>query len=202
MLVVHLPRLVWSLLLLSYAAVFNNRPTLTANPAEHLKRAQRILRRGRLSELLYAAIELRFTLERMVQRDIIFGEAVSNRVLDEPSPVKKLANLRRLAPESALPHEVFFVNRDTGDRVSFGRYIPLDEERVVQIHGRLGALLHRQEGVPLGLPDSQWYADTEAFLQQTSAYLEEVHERDSGFFDYEGLEQFEVVVVDSPYAGT
>jgi hypothetical protein len=99
---VHIPRMLFLGLLLSYSAVFNNRPTLTASPAEHLKRARKILRRGRLSEILYAALEVRFALERMAQRELVFAEAASNRMLREHDPVKKVANLQRLAPRCGI----------------------------------------------------------------------------------------------------
>jgi hypothetical protein len=102
----------------SYAAVFQNEPTLTASVHEHLGRARKILRRGRLSELLYAAIELRFALERMAQRELVFADMASKRMLKDYDPVKKLANLHRFAPEAAYEHEIYLVNRATGERSS------------------------------------------------------------------------------------
>ena len=133
--VVHVPRLIYLALLVSYAAVFGNRPTLTANPAEHIKRARKILRRGRLSELLYAAIELRFALERMAHRELIFAELASNRMLKEYDPVKKVANLHRLAPDAAFVHEIYLVNKATGERLKWAEYKPLDKPRVAAIQG-------------------------------------------------------------------
>jgi hypothetical protein len=191
--VVHIPRVLFLGLLISYGAVFENRPTLTANPAEHLKRARRILRRGRLSELLYAALEIRFALERMAQRELIFAEAASNRMLKEYDPVKKVASLQRLAPDAAFAHEIWFVNKTTGQRIKWAEYKPLDKTQVATIVGRLGDLLHPKEGLLLGVPDDQWYLNTRRFLEDALRYLLEVYKDNSPFFSYDGLDQFEMV---------
>ena len=135
--VVHIPKLLFLALLISYAAVFENRPTLTADPAEHLKRARKILRRGRLSELLYAAIEIRFALEQMAQRELLFAESASRRMRKEYDASKK----------------------DTGKRIKWGEYKPLDKARVAAIQGRLGDLLHPKDGLLLGVPDDPWYVE-------------------------------------------
>lgn len=142
----HVPRLMYFGLLVSYTAVFErNWPTLTADPAEHLKRAKRILRKGQLSELLYAALELRFALERMAQRELIFMDMATNRMLKEYDPVKKVKNLQRLAPEAAFAHEIYLVNKATGERFKWAEYKPLDKVRVAEIQGRLGDLLHPKD---------------------------------------------------------
>lgn len=46
-LIVHLPRLLFRLLMVSYAWVFNHHDNLTADPKEHLKRAKRLLKKKR-----------------------------------------------------------------------------------------------------------------------------------------------------------
>jgi len=191
--IVHIPRLVLLGLLVSYVAVFRNTPTLTASVREHIARARRILRRGRLSELLYAALELRFALERMAQHELIFAELASKRMLKDYDPVKKLANLHRLAPEAAYEHEIYLVNRTTGDRIKWAQYKPLDKARVAAIRGRLGDLLHPKEGLLLGIPTDPWYQATVQFLEESLAYLEAVHADNAPFFAYEGLEQFEMI---------
>lgn len=190
---VHLPRLIYHVLLVSYSAVFNNRPTLTANPAEHLRRAKKYLKRGRLSELLYAAVELRFALERMAQRDLLLTELASERILKEYDPSKKLANLYRIAPEAAYAHDIFLLNRNTGERIKWAEYKPLDRVRVAEIKGRLGDLLHPKDGLKLGIPDDPWYKDTTRFLNETAQYLSMVYEDNTPFFAYEAIENFEMV---------
>jgi hypothetical protein len=195
--VVHLPRLAYLGLLWSFAAVFNNRPTLTADPAEHLKRARKILRRGRLSELLYAALELRFALERMTQLDLIFADLATNRMLDDPSPVRKLASLHQIAPEATAAHDFLLVDKTTGERHKMGEYKPLDKARVSQIQGRLGDLLHPKEGLMLGVPDDPWYVETRRFLNETLEYLGKVHRDRSPFFTWDGVDAIEMVRTES-----
>lgn len=194
--IVHLPRLVFQLLLVSYAAVFNNRPTLTANPAEHLKRARKILNRGRRSEVLYAALELRFALERMAQRDLVLSDLASERILKEYDPSKKIANLHRIAPKAAYAHDIFLINKQTGERLKWGEYKPLDSNRVAAIKGRLGDLLHPKDGLRLGIPDDPWYIETMRFLNETEEYLSIIYRDNSPFFAYEGLDNFEVVRIE------
>lgn len=193
--VFHIPRLVYLSLSVSYAAVFNNRPTLTANPTEHIERARRILKRGRLSELLYAAIELRFALERMVQKDLVLARMASNRMLDEYNPTKKLSHLQRLDPNSAYGHDIYMVNKITGERFKWGSYKPLDKARVSTIQGRLGDLLHPKDGLSLGIPDDPWYVNTKQFLAESLDYLESVYKNNTSYFAFEGLEHVEMVKV-------
>jgi len=191
--IVHLPRLIYHMLLVSYAAVFNNRPTLTANSAEHLKRAKKFLKRGRLSELLYAGVELRFAVERMAQRDLLLTKLASERILKEYDPSKKLANLLRIAPEAAYAHDIFLFNRKSGERIKWAEYKPLDRARVAEIKGRLGDLLHPKDGLKLGISDDPWYKDTTRFLNETAQYLSMVYKDNTPFFAYEGIEFFEMV---------
>ena len=87
--IVHIPKLIYHALLLSYAAVFNKQENLTADPKKHLKRAKKLLRKNNNSLLLYAAVEIRFALERMVHNQLIFAEDVSKRMMNEYDPSKK-----------------------------------------------------------------------------------------------------------------
>jgi len=198
--VYHIPRLIYLGLLVSYAAVFNNRPTLTANPTEHIERARRILRKGYLSELLYAAVELRFALERMAQKDLILANMASNKMLDQYDPVKKLSNLHRIDPNSAYEHEIYMVNKVTGERFKWGNYKPLDKARVSYIQGRLGDLLHPKDGLCLGIHDDPWYINTKKFLMESLDYLQSVYKDNTSFFAFEGLEHIEMVKVSNEKA--
>jgi len=199
-LVIHLPRLIFKSFLLSYAVVFCNKPTLTADPAEHLKRAKKILKRARLSDLLYAGVELRFALERMAQRDLLLTKMASERVLKEYDPSKKVANLYRIAPEAAYAHDIFLLNKKTGERFKWGEYKPLDRERVAYIQGRLGDLLHPKDGLRLGIPEDPWYKETTRFLNETLDYLSRIHKDNAPFFGYKELENFEMVKAE-PFKG-
>jgi hypothetical protein len=162
--------------------------TLTANPREHIKRARTILQRGRLSEILYAALELRFAAERIPQLELIFAESASNRMLDEYSPVKKVASLRQLAPESEFAHDVEMLNRATGEWVKVAEYRPLDKSRISTIKGRLGALLHPRDDLMLGMPEEPWYRETYEFLCDSIDFLSDAYEGNTQFFTYEGVD--------------
>ncbi|HEY3380939.1 MAG TPA: hypothetical protein VGK32_04180 [Vicinamibacterales bacterium] len=197
----HLPRLVCLLLLASYAFVFNNPHNLTASPAEHIKRARRLLRGGRNSELLYAALELRFAVERMADHQLAMAEAASRRMLDQVDPKKKIRNLNRLDANSRYPHEIYFVNAETGQRVRWGEYKPLDEARIGSIKGRLGAVLHPKRGLLLGVTDDPWYTDTRRFLQETTQYLSDRYRDNTPFFALAGVKGIEMLRIETDETG-
>lgn len=193
--VYHIPRLIYLLLQISYAYVFNNPRNLTASPAEHIKRAKKLLRRGFNSELLYAALELRFALERMVQWELIMANMASNRMIKEYDPVKKVSYLRQLNSDSADFHEIYLVNPQTGERVKWGSYKPLDKKTVSTIQGRLGDLLHPQNGLLLGIKDDPWYTNTRSFLLTTADYLSVIQKDNQPFFAFYGQKNFEMVKI-------
>lgn len=192
----HIPHLIYRLLLASYAYVFNNPHNLTANPAEHLKRALRMLRGGRNSDLLYAALELRFALERMADHQLAMADAASRRMLDQADPQKKIRNLNRLDSDSRYPHQIYFVNSETGQRLKWGEYKPLDEGRVGTIKGRLGDLLHPKRGLLLGIGDDPWYTNTRRFLEDTATYLSERYKDNTPFFALAGAKGIEMLRVE------
>jgi len=177
---IHVPRLVWAALQWSYASAFHNRPNLTADPQEHLRRAKRLLRSRKNSQLLYAALEIRFALERIAHTDL-FHDSISNRVRKKYQPTKKLKGLNMAEPGAKVPHRMVLVHRETGERVPWGDFHPLDPARVSEIEGRLGDLLHPKVGLPLGVPDSPWYRETRAFLWEAHDSLASLPE-DRKFF--------------------
>jgi len=189
----HLPRLVFLGLQISYAYVFNRHDTLTADPNEHLRRARKLLRMHP-ADILYAALEVRFALERIAQRELIFTEKVSNRYLDEYDPVKKVKALRRIDPQSAHPHRIFFVDNALGIRLDWGQYKPLDQQKAAHYKGRLGDLLHPKDGLRLGIWNDPWYSDTEAFLAEAIDYLSTVAKDNTPFFALQDLANFEVIL--------
>ena len=196
--VFHLPRLFFLLLLVSYAYVFNRHDTLTADPKEHLKRAKKLLRR-QPADMLYAALEVRFALERIAQRELIFAEKASARSLDEYDPVKKVKALRRVDPQTAHPHRVFFVDKALGIRLDWGQYKPLDQQKAAYYKGRLGDLLHPKDGLRLGLWDDPWYRDTKVFLSEAIDYLSGLAQDNTPFFALQDLDNFEVVRSDDDF---
>lgn len=194
--IVHIPRIIYRLLLLSYALVFNYQENLTADPKVHLKRARKLLK-GQNAQLLYAALEVRFALERMIQRELILAEKASGKELKEYNPVKKVKALRPLDEDTEYPHQIFFVNRETGERYNWGQYKPLDEERVKQIQGKLGDLLHPKVGLRLGISNDPWYTETREFLSASIDYLSTVLVNNTPFFAFEGLDFIEMVKIEN-----
>ena len=106
---------------------------------------------------------------------------------------KKLANVRRIAPESAFPHEIYIVDKVTGERFRWGAYKPLQSTRVARINGRLGDLLHAKVGLNLGIRDDPWYVNTRRFLEETADYLMERNTDSTPFFTFEGLDHVELI---------
>jgi hypothetical protein len=195
--VYHLPRVFFQLLLVSYHAAFNPQDILTANPKEHLRRARKLLGANRNSQLLYAALEMRFALERMADFELVMANEATQRMIDEPDPVKKTKNLRRLSPEASHAQQIFLINKTTGERVAWGQYRPLDLTRVREIQGRLGDLLHPKRGLGLGLPSDPWYEQTRHFLLETHDYLCDASKANTPFFAFEGLAHIEMVRLDN-----
>jgi hypothetical protein len=192
----HVPRLLYRLLKVSYAWVFNNHENLTASPAEHLSRARRRLK-SHNSQLLYAALEIRFALERMIHTELIFASKATERSLKEYDPIKKLRALHRLDEATKHPHTIYLIDRATGERHEWGQYKPLDLDRIAMIQGRLGDLLHPKTGLALGVWDDPWYVDTRAFLRDAESYLSSVLKGNSHFFGSEGLAHIDMVRAES-----
>lgn len=187
----HLPRVIIALLELSYAYVFNNKTNLTANPKEHLKRANKLLRKKQNSLLLYAALELRFALERIVHFQLLLANG-SNKMLKEYDPVKKRKNISFLDSEADFPHNIFYRNKQTGERFLWGVYKPLNEEKVSSIKGRLGDLLHPKDGISLGVSDDVWYIDTRKFLIEAIEFLGNHLKNNEQYFTFKNIKDFEI----------
>ena len=190
--VFHIPRLLYLLLQLSYSYVFKNEFNLTANPKEHLKRAKKLLRQRKNSLLLYVALELRFALERMVHHQLILTNEASNQMLKKYDPLKKRKNISNIDPNADYEHDIFWINRETGERIPWGTYRPLDIEKVARIKGMLGDLLHPKEGISLGIADDPWYIETRKFLKESLEYLDKMYKNNEPFFLYKDLDQFEL----------
>lgn len=181
--------------MVSYAYVFNRHDNLTASPKEHINRARKLLR-GQNSQLLYAALELQFAIERMAQWELIFSAKASERVLDDPNPVKKVKALHLINQETAYEQKIYIINKATGARLEWGRYKPLDKVRTVYIQGRLGDLLHPKDGLPLGIWNDPWYNQTRTFLLESLDYLSNVVKDNTPFFSVSDLSNFEMVRVE------
>ncbi|MDP2208638.1 MAG: hypothetical protein Q8K98_07670 [Bacteroidota bacterium] len=188
----HIPRFLFSVMEISYAYVFNNQSNLTANPEEHLKRAKKMLNKNKNSLLLYVAIEIRFALERMIQHQLLLTDKISKRMLDEYNPVKKQNNILKLEPDSEFAHNIYFINKETNQKILWGAYKPFDSEKIKYIQGRLGDLLHPKDGIALGISNDKWYLDTREFLISSYKYLSDNLKDNYSFFLYKGIDNFEL----------
>jgi len=184
----HIPRL-----LLSYKYTFNNVENLTADPKEHIKRAKKLLAKNNNSVLLYAALELRFAIERLVKTELSFADKVSNSTWRKNDPAPQAKALRALDQRADFSHEIFFVSKHTKEKISMGIYKPLPIDKINKIEGRLGDLLHAKIGLSLGKSNDPWYVETRAFLQESADYLESVAENNVPFFAYANDKKFEII---------
>jgi len=184
----HLPKLIFLLLQMSYAAVFNNSINMTADPQEHLKRARKLLKKKHNSLLPYAALEMRFALERISKGDLYIS-SISNKTRKMYEPVKHISALRSTEPDSSYEHNMFLYNKETGAKIDLGKYKPLDQDKVATITGKLGDILHPKVGLPLGVTNCKWYRDTRRFLWETHNYLKEVIKDRRQYLGERGFDQ-------------
>ena len=94
------------------------------------------------------------------------------------------------------PHEIYLVIRETGERIKWGEYKPLDKARVAELQGRLGNLLHPKRGLSRGISNDPWYTNTHAFLRESAEYLAERYEGNTPFFTLSGIDHIELVRAD------
>lgn len=73
----------------------------------------------------------------------------------------------------------------------------MDEERVRQIQGKLGDLLHPKVGLRLGISNDPWYTETREFLSASIDYLSTVLMNNTPFFAFEGLDFIEMVKIEN-----
>jgi len=194
--VVHIPSFIFLLLQLSYATVFQNEHNLTASTKEHLARAKKLLSKKQNSLLFYAALELRFALERITYMNLLFERKASTNMLKQYSPTKHRSNLSSLNEKADQPHQIYFVDNKTKQRLYIGTYTPIDTVEVKKIEGQLGDLLHSKNGITLGVSDCVWYVSTRLFLNNTLKYLVKISEKNTPLGRYTSFDQFELVPVE------
>lgn len=177
-------------LLVSYESAFCSRKrNLTADPAEHIKRAKKMLNKNNNSNILYVAIELRFALERMAHNQILFANEASNRMIDEIDPLKKLKNISRIDNNADYPHEIYFENQNTKEKIKWAEYTPIDLKKAEVIKGKLGNILHAKEGLSLGLEDDPYYTNTKLFLKESLDYLQSLLKGYNNYFTLKGIKE-------------
>lgn len=168
---------------LKWSFSFHSAPNLTASPKEHLQRARKLLREPN-SHLFYAAIEIRFALERITRDQIIWADKLSNKDLKEYNSYRNIKTLRRLYEDSKYPYDIYFKLPHSEQMIKLGQYKPLDESKVKFIYNKLGELLHAQFGLKFGIADDPWYIETRKFLKESIDYLECNIRDNSNFFHH------------------
>jgi len=202
--VYHVPKLIFLSLQVLYALVFNNQENLTADPEEHLKRAESLLKKKKNSLLLYAALEIRFASERMIDNQLSLADNVSKKTLKKYDPVKKKKAMTKLDPNSDKHQKIFFINKDTGQRFSWGTYKPVELDKIKDIKNKLGDLLHPKVGLNLGISDDPWYLETRKFLVDSLVYLKDNMKNNKFYFAYSNVDNFEMEIINEnkPAANT
>jgi len=189
----HLPKWLYLQLQLSYLMIFHKSKNLTADPKEHLKRAEELLKKKDNSLILYAALEIRFATERMVDSQLQFSEEVSENTLKKYDPVKKKKAMTKIDLESDYEQEIYLTNRENGDKIKWGMYKPLELEEIRKIRDRLGDLLHPKVGLNLGIPNDPWYVETKLFLNKSLKYLKDNLIDNNYYFAYKNMDHFEFI---------
>lgn len=191
--VFHIPKIIFVALQLSFTKVFNNPSYMTADVGEHLRRSRKLLKRGLNSELPYAAIELRFAVERMVQHDTWLAQEISMRIKKNPDPVKQLKTMQTLNENSKYPHDLIWQNEETGEQMKWGEYKPLNLDRINEIKGKLGDMLHPGTGPRTGFAGRDWADRMRSFLLESIDYIDSVYKKRTPFFLYQDIEHIQLV---------
>ena len=189
----HLPKLIWNLAMLSYYSVFGRQDNLTANPKEHLRRAENLLNKNRNSLLLYAALEIRLAAERIIENQLMFSEKVSMNAIKKSDPVKHTQIMEKIDPDSLKEHEIRFTIKETGETIHWGNYKPVELARIKEIKNRLGDLLHAKKGIRFGIAADPWYKETREWLRESLIYLKERVKDNNYYFSLKNVENFELI---------
>jgi hypothetical protein len=122
--------------------------------------------------VFYAALELRFTFEKIL---IKHGFASSNYT----KPFEKM-NWKPSQLQESLEKEFsqrinlarayrFFIETDN-EPVNFGYFLPIDQE-LFSMFGRLNKYLHAQWAIPIGLPNDVWQKANSQILRDFAEKL-------------------------------
>lgn len=168
--------------------MFDNK--LTADPKEHIRRAFVLLKQNNNSLLLYAALELRLGIERIMHNQLSLSEDATNNALSNNDPKRKKLIMNKIDPESDGDYKIYL--NDGVERILFGIYKNIPESKIKTIEGRLGNLLHMKPGLNLGIENDPWYKETRLFLTETANYLLERITDSQYYFSYKDVPNFEL----------
>lgn len=166
---------------------------LTADPKEHIKRAKLLLDFNNNALLLYAALELRLAAERLQHNQLSLSEhaTINNKKGNDPKKKKLIMN--NIDPDSDFDSKIYYNDSKSGNRIYWGEYKNISTQKIKNIEGRLGNLLHMKEGLKLGINNDPWYTDTRNFLSDTADYFDERLTNSDYYFSFTNLDNFELV---------
>jgi len=173
--------------------MFNSK-TLTADPSEHLRRAKILLDLENDSLLLYAALEMRLAIERIIHNQLTLSELHSKKEKKKNDPKRKKLIMGKLDPNSDYDCDIFYIDENTQKNIYWGTYKNIPTQKVKKIEGKLGNLLHMKLGVKLRNEEDQWYTETRDFLTKNCRYLTERITDSIYYFNFQNMENYEFVI--------
>lgn len=167
-----------------------NTKLLTADPKEHIRRSELLLGFENNSFLLYAALELRLALERIIHNQYTLSEEQKRGSKKKNDPKRKKLIMNMIDPSSDHDYEIYYVDPQTSEEIFWGVYKNISEKWVKEIDGKLGSLLHMKLGLNLGIETDPWYNKTREFLEETTEFLKERTTDSVSYFSYNDSESF------------
>lgn len=163
---------------------------LTADPVEHIRRAKLLLDLKNDALLLYAALELRLAIERIIHNQYSLSSEQTKSAKNKKDPKRKKLIMNKIDPESDHDYKIYFIDPKNGSKINLGIYKNIPESMVKTIEGRLGNLLHMHLGLKLGVANDPWYSETRTFLKDTSDYLYERITDSQYYFSFKDIDNF------------
>jgi hypothetical protein len=137
-----------------------------------LERAFSWLNSGIDIGIFYAALELRFTFEKVL---IKHGFASSNYTTSfekmnwKPDKLHEALD-KEFSQRINLSKSYRFFLETGNEPVVFGYYLPIDQE-LFSLYGKLDNYLHAQWAIPIGLPDNAWQKENSQLLRNFAERL-------------------------------
>lgn len=163
---------------------------LTADPKEHVLRAKILLDTQNDSFLLYAALELRLAIERIMHNQYTLSpdQSMDGKRRNDPKRKKLIMNI--IDPESDHDYKVYYIDPKDQSKIFWGIYKNIPRQKVKEIDGKVGNLLHMHLGLNLGLAGDSWYMETRDFLNRTADYLKERITDSLFYFSFTDVDNF------------
>lgn len=163
---------------------------LTADPKEHIRRAKILLSTNNNALLLYAALELRLAIERIIHNQYTLSTDQTKGAKSKNDPKRKKLIMNKIDPESDHDYKIYFIDPENGSKIFWGIYKNIPESKVKSIEGKLGNLLHMHTGLKLGVVDDPWYSETRTFLINTSDYFFERITDSQYYFSFKDIDNY------------